>query len=334
VLPSTVSNDYMEGHYDFMIGHCKYGLRPHHRFFQQPFTITDKLPNLLSTGRIVITGDYDYADVSGVVVEGGRRFEADVIIYATGYTFKFPHLSPQSIIPIKENEVDLYKSVFPLDYPSLAVIGLIEPVEAIAPIAELQSRWVAAVFSGRVQLPSKQMMRSDIDHTRTLRSQRYYKSPRNVLRVDYMKYMDEISALIGCKPHIWKYALSDPWFAFRLFVGANAPYVYRLQGEGSWPGAKNALISLHERVKTPLKNRECRMRRYKRSGNIDHYFWYLSLKGVAEWIILLLITSLWAMFSAPSNMFISYSVCVLVFLNVFALLMHWFDRQFSFITSI
>lgn len=75
---------------------------------------------------------------------------------------------------LKENEVDLYKSVFPPDYPSLAVIGLIEPIEAIAPIAELQSRWVAAVFSGRVQLPSKQMMRNDIDHTRILRTQRQF----------------------------------------------------------------------------------------------------------------------------------------------------------------
>lgn len=53
-------------------------------------------------------GDFDYADMSGVIVEGGRRFEADVIIYATGYTFKFPYLSPQSIIPIKVGETNVH----------------------------------------------------------------------------------------------------------------------------------------------------------------------------------------------------------------------------------
>lgn len=36
-------------------------------------------------------------------VKGGRRFPADVIILATGYTFEFPFLQPKSIIPVKVN---------------------------------------------------------------------------------------------------------------------------------------------------------------------------------------------------------------------------------------
>lgn len=42
-----------------------------------------------------------------VFVRGGRRFPADIIIYATGYTFRFPYLRPELLIPI---EVWLYKS--------------------------------------------------------------------------------------------------------------------------------------------------------------------------------------------------------------------------------
>ncbi|KHN87431.1 Dimethylaniline monooxygenase [N-oxide-forming] 5 [Toxocara canis] len=161
---------------------------------------------------------------------------------------------------------------------------------------------------------------------------RYYKSARNAPQVDYMAYMDEVANLVGCKPQIWKYLLSDPRFALRLFVGANAPYAYRLQGEGSWPGAKEALNSLPERVKKPLKNRACRMRRYKRRGNIDHICWYLSLKGVAISTVILVFVTTGALFSAPGGMFIAYSIYMFVFLAFLATLLLWYDKQYNFVT--
>lgn len=61
---------------------------------------------------------------------------------------------------------------------------------------------------------------------------------------------------------------TEPCFCLRLLISANAPYVYRLEGPGSWDKAKETLITLPERVKVPLKNRECRMKRYKRRGKI------------------------------------------------------------------
>ncbi|KHN87424.1 Dimethylaniline monooxygenase [N-oxide-forming] 5 [Toxocara canis] len=172
MLPQTILNDYLERHYEFRLGHYKYGIRPHHHFLQQPLTISDAFPNLLCSGRIIVTEDVDHVDAGGVIVEGGNRFAADVIIYATGYDVKFPYLNPQTIIEVQDNEVDLYKSVFPPDHPSLAVIGLVEPIGTIAPIAEMQSRWAAAIFSGRRRLPTKEQMLDDVERTRTLRTQR------------------------------------------------------------------------------------------------------------------------------------------------------------------
>lgn len=69
--------------------------------------------------------------------------------------------------------MDLYKFVFPPDCPSLAVIGLIQPIGSLAPISELQSRWVAAVFSGQIKLPSKTEMLADIEYKRELRMKRF-----------------------------------------------------------------------------------------------------------------------------------------------------------------
>uniref|UniRef100_F1L2K1 Flavin-containing monooxygenase n=1 Tax=Ascaris suum TaxID=6253 RepID=F1L2K1_ASCSU len=329
-LPWTLTNEYVEYHLQQRIDHDTYGLRPYHRFFQQHPTLNDTLPELLATGQVVITGDVDHVDEFEVIVQGGRRFPADVLIYATGYTFKFPYLFPQSTIPIVEHEVDLYKFVFPPDCPSLAVIGLIQPIGSLAPISELQSRWVAAVFSGQIKLPSKTEMLADIEYKRELRMKRYYKSTKHTLQVDYMKYMDEVAELIGCKPNIWKYVLTDPLFALQLFFGANAPYAYRLQGMGKWEGAKNALKTLPERVKKPMKYREFPMNGYKQRGAIDHYFHYESLKWLAVWTTLLLSAGIWMFCSGPSGIsLISYSIYVFLFFSAFGSMLIWFETQYN-----
>ena len=100
--------------------------------------------------------------------------------------------------------MNLYKFVFPVDDPSVAVIGLIQPIGSIAPISEIQSRWVAGVFSGKYTLPSKIIMQNDIDEKRINMKKRYFESPKHTLQVDFVPYMDEIAELVGCKPDIKK----------------------------------------------------------------------------------------------------------------------------------
>lgn len=53
-----------------------------------------------------------------------------------------------------------------MDYPTLAVVGLVQPIGSIAPISEMQARWIAAVFRGQVKLPSKVEMHADIEQKR------------------------------------------------------------------------------------------------------------------------------------------------------------------------
>uniref|UniRef100_A0A0M3K845 Flavin-containing monooxygenase n=1 Tax=Anisakis simplex TaxID=6269 RepID=A0A0M3K845_ANISI len=173
ILPWTILNDYMEHHYEDGLSHELYGLRPQHRFFQQTFTICDSLPDLACSGAIIITEGVDHVDATGVVVDGDRHFPADVIILATGYSIQFPFLYPESLIDIKENDMNLYKLIFPPEHPSLAVIGFAQPrMGGIAPIAEMQSRLAAAVFSGQVKLPAKSAMVNDINIRRSALSKR------------------------------------------------------------------------------------------------------------------------------------------------------------------
>ena len=80
--------------------------------------------------------------------DGTVEENIDVVIFATGYSISFPFLG--DLIAVTDNEVSLYKLMFPpdLEKPTLAVIGLIQPLGIILPIAELQSRWAVRVFKG------------------------------------------------------------------------------------------------------------------------------------------------------------------------------------------
>ena len=49
-------------------------------------------------------------------------------------------------------QVTLYKYVFPPDlpHPTLAIVGLVQPLGSLMPIAEMQCRWISRVLSGKV----------------------------------------------------------------------------------------------------------------------------------------------------------------------------------------
>ncbi|KAI6189026.1 hypothetical protein M3Y98_00417900 [Aphelenchoides besseyi] len=331
-IPWSVANDFMEHQLQQRMCHDLYGLRPNHRFFQQHPTVNDALVNLLASGQITVTEDVEYIEQESVVVSSGRRFPADVIIFCTGYTFGFSYLQPQ-IIPINDHEVNLYKFVFPTNASDIAVIGLIQPIGSVAPISEIQSRWVARVFAGRCDLPSESERQLDIDEKRKAMRRRYFRSKKHTIQVDYVPYMDELAKMIGCYPPIKQIALSDFRFALRLFMGGNLPYAYRLVGPDSWPKAREAIWTAPERVKFPLKNRQCRTRRHIRRGTVDEYFRYVSMKWLAGFTIYILIAGLWAFCSGPTGIsFLSYFSYVFLFFFVFSFMLLWFDLQFDMST--
>jgi hypothetical protein len=55
------------------------------------------------------------------------------------------------------SQVPLYKYVFPPDlpHPTLAVIGLVQPLGSLMPISEMQCRWVSRVLTGKARTASR-----------------------------------------------------------------------------------------------------------------------------------------------------------------------------------
>ncbi|OEL15435.1 Flavin-containing monooxygenase FMO GS-OX-like 2 [Dichanthelium oligosanthes] len=94
---------------------------------------------------------------------------ADIILYCTGYQYHFPFLDLDGLT-VDDNRVGpLYNHVFPPKYaPNLSFVGL--PIKTIVfQSLELESKWVAAVLSGRATLPGEEgMMAAVREHYRQM----------------------------------------------------------------------------------------------------------------------------------------------------------------------
>lgn len=161
--------------------HDTYGLLPHHGILNAPTVISDDLPLRIATGTIKLQPGVSHFTKNGVVFSDGTRLDSlDAMIACTGYDICFEFLQDKYILPVEDNQVSLYKQVFPPHHPksTLAVMGLIQSSGAFFPAAELQARWVTRVFKGLARLPSKEFMLHNIGLEKRMLRQIFYASRR------------------------------------------------------------------------------------------------------------------------------------------------------------
>ncbi|XP_051731789.1 si:dkey-239i20.2 isoform X21 [Ctenopharyngodon idella] len=257
MLPVGFINNMREKKLNKRFDHKLYGLQPAHRVFSQHPTVNDDLPNRILSGTVSVKPNVQEFRGSSVVFEDGTvEDDIDLVVFATGYTFSFSFLSSH-VIPVSKNKVALYKYMYPpaLERPTLAVIGLIQPLGAIMPISEMQARWATRVFKGLCKLPPMSAMMKDIKAKEEAMAQRYVAAQRHTIQVDYIPYMDELAKQVGVRPSILKLLLTDPRLALNIIFGPCTPYQFRVHGPGQWEGARQAILTQWDRVTEPLKTR-------------------------------------------------------------------------------
>ena len=146
-LPPKLAIKQVENQLNKRFDHTLYSLRPKHPPLSQHPTLNDDLPNRIISGSVIVKPNIKTFTQNGVVFEDGTTAEVDVAFMATGYIFGFPFLD-KSVLEVKDNEVNLYKWMFPpdLEKPTLCVIGCIQPLGALMPISENQSRLFTRVL--------------------------------------------------------------------------------------------------------------------------------------------------------------------------------------------
>jgi len=109
----------------------------------------------------------------------------------------FPFL-PAGIPERIDGALALYRLVFPPGVADLAFVGMTRVAGPVFPVAELQARWVAAVFAERVGLPPEEVMRREIER----RIRRAHAAGDDQMRVELLPYLDDIASRIGARPSL------------------------------------------------------------------------------------------------------------------------------------
>uniref|UniRef100_T1DCI0 Flavin-containing monooxygenase n=1 Tax=Cupiennius salei TaxID=6928 RepID=T1DCI0_CUPSA len=267
--------------------HNLYNLRPLHPAMCKDPVVNDLLPARVITGSVLIKKDIKCFSEKGIVFENETKVtEADVVIMATGYTWKFPFLE-DDIIRTEGNRINLYKCMYPphLKHPSLAIIGFLLPFGPGFPMGEIQCRWAVQVFSGKSLPPCQKEMMADIIKRHEENSKRFFQSPseKMSIRVDFVQYQDEIASQIGAKPNMWKFLFTDPTLFWALMFGPSLPYQYRLQGPHKWDGARNAILTVYDRVRFPFSGEE-----HEKSKKLN-----LSSNFLIKYLMIFLLIAFW-----------------------------------------
>ena len=170
-----------------------------------------------------------------VVFVDGTRAAADTIIAATGYHIGLPFVDP-SVVPVSGDTMWLYRHVFPPDRPGLAFIGFCTVGAPVPPTIEMQCRWVAAIFAGRLSLPPAAEMQASVEQRRAECAD----GLTHPMKLKMPAYIDGLARDIGAQPRWWRHLDLLP----QLFFGPMIAAQYRLDGEGRSAVAAGVLRNL------------------------------------------------------------------------------------------
>ncbi|GFX88370.1 dimethylaniline monooxygenase 5 [Trichonephila clavipes] len=94
--------------------HKRFGIKPYHSVASQHPTVNDEIQYKLLGGSIIPKKDVKEFSQNGVLFDGDEEMTPiDVVVFATGFSVKFPFLTDDILRVRKNNKVQLYKNMFP-----------------------------------------------------------------------------------------------------------------------------------------------------------------------------------------------------------------------------
>jgi dimethylaniline monooxygenase (N-oxide forming) len=167
----------------------RYGLpKPDHGLLEAHPTVSDDVLSRIAHGEIAPKPNIAALTERTVRFADGSEVDADIVVYCTGYKVTFPFFDP-GLIAAPGNDLPLFRRVFHPDIPCVYFIGLLQPLGAIMPLAELQSQWVCDHLAGRYVLPPRDELLADIEAERRAMFKRYVASKRHTMQVDFDDYV-------------------------------------------------------------------------------------------------------------------------------------------------
>lgn len=172
----------------------RFGLpRPEHPMYREHATLSGDLLPMIGHGYIDIKPNVAELKDDAVAFVDGTEAPYDAIVYATGYEVNFPFLDKGVFDPDLQCG-ELYRRMVIPAHPGLIHAGLLQPVGPTIPLVETQGKWIAALASGRITLPSREKMDEEIRNHRDYQRKTYLDAPRYVLEVDFKEYTAQMTS--------------------------------------------------------------------------------------------------------------------------------------------
>jgi hypothetical protein len=175
----------------------RFGLkRPDHKVLESHPILNTQILHHLSHGNLTAKPNVSALDGGTVVFEDGTREPIDVIIYATGYTWKLPYLE-EGLVAWEGGRPDLYMKLFSREHPRLFVLGLFETNAAGYKVFDNMADLVArAILAQRSRAEARRLAEFTwTDRHDTGGGIHYVKSERHAGYVDYLAYLKQMARL-------------------------------------------------------------------------------------------------------------------------------------------
>src|SRR5262249_52725718 len=182
---------------------------------------------LVAEGRIVPKPWISAIEGQTVHFADGSAESIDAIVLGTGFDLHLPFLSEgvRRTLSVDADHIDLHEFTFHPELPGLAFLGMFSLHGPYFPVLELRARWVAYVWSGTRQAPSRPAMEAGVAA---------YRAQRGAPQDRPMHPMALLFAReAGVEPDPWNW----PDLARALFFGPLSPVSFRLSGPDKLPDA-------------------------------------------------------------------------------------------------
>jgi len=140
---------------------------------------------------------------NGLQLGDGTTLDLDTVILATGWKIDFSFISPEvwARLDPGDDGFYLYRHIVNPNVPTLFFVGRAATITCILTYS-LQARWLADVLSGKVQLPSAEDMRQNIEERKSWKqSWMPFSSARSArLLAHAQHYHDELVKDLGKSP--------------------------------------------------------------------------------------------------------------------------------------
>lgn len=206
----------------------------------------------IAKGTIIPENGVIHIQNKKVSFETGHMNEYDIILFCTGY-------NPTECMDFLDDNIvksKKYKHIFYVDDPTIMFIGFIRPyLTSIPMIAELQSRWITQIVSGKGVLPSKEIMKKENEKDMLKQKEEFpcaYERLKTM--VDPYDYCNLVAANIGGQPSKIKMLFENPSLLYKIIFGTWNHHVFRLNDKDD-EKRKIAIENIEEIYETKISKK-------------------------------------------------------------------------------